>query len=126
MAMIFALVTTLKENAEQLMAERAGAEQAQREVEAAEKEEEENRKFQGTQVTKETFRTWFASFQKEMAEEERRKQEEKEAEDKKKRIVKEEKKLTGKELWERGIAKGDEDEEDDALSKGVSDIKVES
>lgn len=128
MAMVFTLVSALKEGAELLMAERANAIQAEKEMEAVKAEEEENRKFQGTAVTVQSFLEWHARFQKEMEEEEQRKQEEKEAEDKKARkpAAKEEKKLTGRQLWERGLAgKGDFDEDyDDALAAGVEKVKV--
>lgn len=115
MAMIFAVVDSLKEGAELLISERQTAIQAQKEFEAAKAEEEENRKFQGTAVTRKSFLEWRDRFQQEMAELEQRKLEEKEAEEKKKRTGgKEEKRLTGRQLWERGLAgKGDFDEDDD-------------
>lgn len=113
MAMIFTIVDTLKEGAELLISERQAAVQALKEMESAKAEEEENRKFHGTAVTRESFLEWRARFQNEMEELERRKQEEKEADDKKRKVtIKEEKKLTGKELWEKGLAgKVDYDED---------------
>jgi RWD domain len=117
MAMIFALVDSLKQGAELLIAGRQAAVQAMKEFEAAKAEEEENRKFHGTAVTKESFVEWRTRFQREMEEEERR-QEERDADEKskKKAGTKEEKRLTGKQLWERGLAaKGDYDEGDDDL-----------
>lgn len=95
MAMVFTLVSTLKDGAELLISERQHAAQAKRDFEAAKAEEEENRKFHGTAVTRETFVEWREKFRKEMAEEEQKRMEEKEAEDKKKR-VKEEKRMTGR------------------------------
>lgn len=127
MAMVFTLVSALKESAELLMVERANAVQAQKEMAAKEAEEEENRKFQGTPVNTETFLEWNARFQKEIQEEEQRQREEKEAEDKKKKSGsgKDEKKLTGRQLWERGLAgKGDFDEEDDDAMPAVDKLKV--
>ncbi|KAF4164484.1 hypothetical protein CNMCM6936_009066 [Aspergillus lentulus] len=128
MAMVFTLVSTLKESAELLMAERANAVQALKEMEAAKAEEEENRKFQGTAVTPETFLEWRERFRKEMEEKEQREREEKEADEKraKKALVKEEKKLTGKQLWERGLAgKADYDEDDeDAIPAAVEKMKI--
>jgi uncharacterized protein YdiU (UPF0061 family) len=127
MAMVFTLVSTLKDGAELLISERVNAKQALREIEAAREEEEENRKFQGEAVTRESFLAWRERFMKEMAEEEQRRQEEKEAEDKRKK-VKEEKKLTGKELWLQGLAgKGYEEEDDgrDAL-EGMEKLKIEA
>lgn len=125
MAMVFTLVSTLKESAELLMAERANAVQAEKEMAAAKAEEEENKKFQGTPVNRETFLEWHARFQKEMQDEEERQREEKEAEDKKKRSAKEEKKLTGRQLWEQGLAgKVDYDEGDDDAMPAVDKLNV--
>lgn len=117
MAMVFTLVSTLKDTAESLISERRGAEQAVKDKEAAKAEEEENKKFHGSAVTRQSFLEWQANFKEEMEKLERKKQEEKEAEDKRKRVSKEEKKLTGRELWEKGLAgKMDEDYDDDVES----------
>ncbi|KAJ5564816.1 hypothetical protein N7513_001058 [Penicillium frequentans] len=125
MAMVFTLVSALKESAEALMLERANAVQVEREKVAAKLEEIENAKFRGTPVNRETFLEWMAKFQKEIADEEQRQKEEKEAEDKKKRSGKEEKKLTGRQLWERGLAgKGDYDEEDEDAMPTIDKLKV--
>lgn len=128
MAMVFTLVSTLKESAEALIAEREAGAQALRDVEARKAEEEENRKFHGTAVTRESFIAWREKFRNEMAEKALREQEEQEAEDKKKRGRVEEKKLTGKQLWETGMV-GKVDEEDmdgaDALH-GVEKLSIES
>ncbi|RAL17238.1 RWD domain-containing protein [Aspergillus homomorphus CBS 101889] len=129
MAMVFTLVSALKESAELLMAERVNAIHAEREMEAAKREEEENRKFQGTAVNRETFLAWRDKFMKEIEEEEKRLREEKEAEDRKaqkKTPGKEEKKLTGKQLWERGLAgRADFDEdEEDAMPAAVEKMKI--
>ncbi|KAL4910655.1 hypothetical protein BDW74DRAFT_1196 [Aspergillus multicolor] len=129
MAMVFTLVSALKESAELLMAERLDAVHAVQEAEAAKAEEEENKKFQGTVVNRESFLEWLDKFKKEMETEERRQKEEKEAEEKKankKGPAKEEKKLTGKQLWERGLAgKADFDEEDeDGIPAAVEKMKI--
>ncbi|CBF75704.1 hypothetical protein AN3646.2 [Aspergillus nidulans FGSC A4] len=129
MAMVFTLVSALKESAELLMVERVNAVHAVQEMEAAKAEEEENRKFQGTAVNRETFLEWLDKFKKEMEEEVRKKREEKEAEEKKankKGPVKEEKKLTGKQLWERGLAgKADFDEEyEETMPAAVDKMKI--
>ena len=125
MAMVFTLVSTLKDSAELLISERQKAVQAHREFEAAKAEEEENRKFHGEAVTKQSFMAWREKFRKEM-EEERQRAEETALAEQKKKGVKEEKKLTGRQLWERGLAKGvDEDEGDDAV-EGVQQLKIEA
>ncbi|KAI0379742.1 RWD-domain-containing protein [Hypomontagnella monticulosa] len=114
MAMIFTLVTILKEEAEQIIMERKSLAARAREEAILAAEREENKKFHGTPVTPETFTKWREDFMKEMAEKQQKEEEEKLAEMKKAK-VKEPVKLTGKQLWERGLAKGDEggDEGDD-------------
>lgn len=125
MAMVFTLVSALKESTENLMIERANMVQAEKDKAAAKAEEEENAKFRGTVVTRESFTAWMAGFQKEIQDEEQRVKEEKEAEDKKKRSNKDEKKLTGRQLWERGLAgKGDYDEEGEDALPAVEKLKV--
>lgn len=112
-AMVFTLVSAVKDNAELLISERQAAAQALKDVEAAKAEEEENRKFHGTAVTRETFLEWRERFRKEMAEAEERRREEKEADDKKRR-VKTEERLSGRQLWESGlVGRVDDDVEDD-------------
>jgi len=97
-------------------------------MEKAKAEEEENRKFEGTKVTRETFLQWSAGFKKEMEAEARRREQEREEEMKKKRTPKEEVKLTGKQLWERGIAGRPEEEEDEGVDglEGMQSLKVAS
>jgi len=121
MAMVFTLVTTLKEAAEILITERLQKAEADRDEQIRKKEEEENRRFHGTLVTKEKFLEWREKFRAEMQEKERKQKEEEEAEDKKKKggTKADEKRLTGKQLWESGlVGKGEEDdtEGEDALA----------
>ena len=113
MAMVFTLVTTLKEAAENLIADRRRAAQQVKDKESAKAEEEENRKFHGTSVTRERFSAWRTGFRKEMEEREKREKEEAEVEEKKKggRVKVEEKKMSGRQLWEKGLA-GKVDEAD--------------
>lgn len=123
MAMIFTLVTVLKDSAELLITERQNAKQALADVAAAKAEEEENKKFQGEAVTRESFLAWRASFMKETEDAEKKAQEDKELEDKKARVKKEEKKMTGRELWEKGLV-GKLEEEDDEEEDGVDIEKL--
>jgi hypothetical protein len=130
MAMVFTLVSSLKEAAELLISERQAAAQALKDVEAAKAEEEENAKFHGTAVTRASFMEWRERFRNEMAEIEERKREEKELDDKKKRI-KVEDRFTGKQLWERGlVGKIDDDTEDDHgevdIQHQIQALKVEN
>lgn len=122
MAMIFALVSALKESAEQLVAERAGAAQAAEDAEKQKAEEEENRKFEGEKVTRETFLAWREGFRREAEEERERAREEREGEERRRRVKGAEEKMTGRMLWERGLVGKvveEEEEEDgeDALGR---------
>lgn len=129
MQMIFTIQSTLKEAAEQLINERYAAIIAVRDAEKARAEEEENKRFEGEKVTRESFLAWREKFQKEMAEDAERRRLEQEAEDKKKRGGKDLKDaLTGRQLWEQGLAgktADDEDEGEDAITEGMRDVKVE-
>ncbi|KAI9797617.1 MAG: hypothetical protein M1833_005400 [Piccolia ochrophora] len=125
MAMVFTLVSTLKDSAELLISERQQATRAIKEAQQAEAEEEENKKFHGSAVTRESFLQWRDDFQQEILELEQKKEAEKEAEDKKKRAPKEERRMTGRELWEKGlIGKIDEDEEESGAVDAISQLKV--
>ncbi|KAH7080317.1 RWD domain-containing protein [Paraphoma chrysanthemicola] len=128
MQMIFTLVTVLKESAELLITERQNAKQALADMEAARLEEEENKKFQGDAVTRESFLAWRDRFMKEQADAEVRKVEEKELEDKKARVKKEEKKMSGRELWEKGLVGkvDDEDEDDEEDGVDIEKLKITS
>ena len=123
-AMVFTLISALKESAELLIAERLNQVQAEKDKEAAKAEEAENAKFHGEAVTRESFLAWRARFREEVErEEEERRRVEEEGKSKKTRI--EEAKMSGRELWEKGlVGKVEEEEgEEDAL-KGVEGLKV--
>jgi len=122
MAMVFTLVSALKDAAEQLVLDRkqAAAEAHEERVLAAEREE--NKKFHGTPVNRETFLQWRESFLMEMEEARVREEEERAAEMKKARI-KEPTRLTGKQLWERGLAGGLAEEEGEDEEVTVDDMR---
>lgn len=128
-AMVFTLVSTLKDAAELLISERQQAVQALKDFEARKAEEEENRKFEGEKVTRESFLAWRKTFQREMEESKAKEAAEIEAEEKKKRGGKgEEKKLTGKQLWQQGlvgkVVEEEDDEGEDSI-EGLQQLKVE-
>lgn len=126
--MIFTIVSTLKDNAEQLVAERQAGTRREEEKRLEEVERQENAKFQGEAVNVESFMRWREKFQKEMAEIRVREEEAEEAAEKKRNKGKDiVVPLTGKQLWERGLAGKveEEDDEDDALPvEGVDKLKV--
>lgn len=126
MAMVFSLVSSLKDSAEALIATRRAEEQARREKAAAEAEAKENERFHGTPVNAETFARWRDAFVKEMEEARIKEEEEKLAEMKKAR-GKDPSRLTGRQLWERGLAgkvEEGEDEEDDGEGAGMEETAV--
>lgn len=128
MAMIFTLYSTLKEIAEQLIADRQEAARNVDEQRIIALEEEENKKFHGTPVTPETFMKWREDFRKEMEEAKLKEEEAEEAAEKKRNRGKETvDKLTGKQLWERGLAGKveDEDDGDDGIpAGGIAKLKM--
>jgi hypothetical protein len=129
MAMIFTLVSTLKENAEQLIASRQAEARLVQEQRVLALEREENKKFHGTPVNPETFKSWREDFRQEMEEMRIKEEEADEAAEKKKNRGKETVvQLTGKQLWERGLAgKVDEDEDyDDVPTEGLQEVKLEA
>lgn len=124
MAMVFTLVATLKEEAEQLVAKRREVAAAAHEEQVLAAERKENEKFQGTAVTRESFLAWRAKFIKEM-EEQRQKEEEERLAEMKKARVKEPVKMSGRQLWESGLAKGEEiDEGEDVPVEDLEKLKV--
>lgn len=125
MAMVFTLVTAVKEEAEQIAIRAREAQNKAHEEAALEAERKENEKFQGTAVTRESFLSWREGFLKEM-EEKRQKEEEERLAEMKKAKIKEPTRMTGRQLWESGIAKGEEidDGDDDAPAEDMAKLQV--
>ncbi|KAI3400298.1 hypothetical protein diail_3679 [Diaporthe ilicicola] len=125
MAMVFTLVTTVKEEAEQVAIRARAAEAKVHEEAAQEAERKENEKFQGAAVTRESFLSWRESFLKEMGEQRQKEEEDRLAEMKKAKI-KDPARMTGRQLWESGLAKGEEieDGDEDATAEDLSKLKV--
>lgn len=134
MAMVFSLVTAVKESAEQLIADRRTAAEQEREAVLRAEEEKEDAKFHGEKVTKESFLRWREQFLQEKKEEEKKRAEDADVAARKGGKVSapsaKEEKLTGRQLWEKGlVGKGWEEDEGDgippALGKGVDALKVD-
>jgi hypothetical protein len=136
MAMVFTIVSALKDAAEQLIVSRHEAAMKIKEEAAQAAEREENKKFHGTPVTPETFTKWQTDFLKEMAEQRKRDEEQQAAELAKKSrggggaggsagiLNKDGSKLTGRQLWEQGlVGKIDDDEADDDESIPTGDVQ---
>jgi len=128
-AMIFTLISALKDAAEALITTRLDDQHAEEDRERAKAEEAENAKFHGESVTRERFLAWRERFQNEMRErEEDTKKAEVEGMGKRELARSREVKMTGRELWEKGLAGKVEEEEGDeegrdALS-GIERLKV--
>ena len=101
MPSIFALVTQLKEEAEQAFEKKVHQTQQAHDREVAKREKEEQKKFNGTKVTKESFAEWRNKFREEMEVEKK----DREAYENLHRG-----RMTGREIFEKGLA-GEEEEE---------------
>jgi hypothetical protein len=132
MAMVFTLVSTLKDLAEQLVAKRQAEARDVHEAKLRVLEMEENKKFHGTPVNPETFSKWRIEFRTEMQETREKEDKAEEAAELKRNRGKETvDRLTGRQLWERGLVgkveeeeSDEEDEEGSELAKGVQKVKV--
>ncbi|KAK6884677.1 Protein GIR2 [Candida tropicalis] len=116
--MIFSLITLLKEEAESLFENKLNLKNQEFELKRREKELKEQQKFQGTKVTIESWTKWRNDFRKEMKFEEI---------DKQRFIKMHNGKLTGKQIFEQGLAttEGDEEigqDEQDGLIEGIKKI----
>lgn len=124
MAMVFTIYSAVKDNAEQLIMDRQAAEQKGQEAKVLAAEAKENEKFHGTPVTPETFTTWRDEFMAELEAQRLKEEEELEASEKKKNRGKEVVvQMTGRQLWERGLAGKIEDDDDDGTLP--ADIRID-
>ncbi|CAB4255677.1 similar to Saccharomyces cerevisiae YDR152W GIR2 Highly-acidic cytoplasmic RWD domain- containing protein of unknown function [Maudiozyma barnettii] len=118
MQMCFALLATIKENAENWFLEQLDELDKQHTLEIERREAQEQKKFNGTPVTKESYLEWRATFRKEMHLDER---------DKLRRLEAHNGKLTGKQMFEQGVA-GTIDDTDDAeiesMTKELDDVDI--
>ena len=120
MPSIFTLVTVLKDEAESLFNEKLALKTKEFERKRQELEKIEQQKFQGTKVTPASFNEWRLKFRQEMKFEEK---------DELKRQQMHGGRLTGKQIFERGLAGTEEEEgnggvEGDDLAEGFKNIAV--
>lgn len=125
--MIFTLIQAIKDGAEAHVAERIAAADRADNDRRRQEEAAEEAKFTGEKVTRERFAEWHARFRARLKEEEDRAREEREAATggggkKGGAGGAAQERLTGRELWERGlVGKG---EEEDEAAAGVEGLKV--
>ncbi|KAI5970219.1 GIR2 [Candida margitis] len=122
MPSIFTLVTVLKDEAESLFNDKLIAKTNEFERKRNELEKIEQQKFQGTKVTRESYNEWRLKFRQEMKFEEK---------DQLKMQLMHGGRLTGKQIFERGLAGTEEEDgagnggiEGDELAEGVKNISV--
>ncbi len=96
---VFALASSLKDQAEQVFENKVNAKQKQYDDALLAKEREEQKKFSGTKVTVESFNSWRLKFRAEMGINDRIE---------KRRQMLHRGKLSGKEIFEKGLAGDDE------------------
>ncbi|CCH58199.1 hypothetical protein TBLA_0A04030 [Henningerozyma blattae CBS 6284] len=119
MQMCFALISTIKENCEQWFQDELKTLEKAWERETEKREQEEQAKFNGTKVTKESYLEWRAAFRNELKIDER---------DNIRRLKAHNDKLTGKQMFEQGVAGTIEDEleinNNDELSESMEKIQL--
>lgn len=109
---IFSIVSLLKDEAENQFTKKLEVAQKLHDDEILKREMEEQKKFHGTKVTKESYMEWRAKFRKEMGYDTREQE----------RLEKlHHGKMTGKELFEKGII-GKDDEDIQDISVGISNM----
>lgn len=96
---VFALASSLKDQAEQVFENKVNAKQKQYDDALLAREREEQKKFSGTKVTVESFNSWRLKFRAEMGINDRIE---------KRRQMLHRGKLSGKEIFEKGLAGDDE------------------
>lgn len=107
MQMCFTLISSVKDLCETWFVDQLAALERQHELELQAREREEQKKFRGTKVTSESFLQWRKKFRHELGIDQR---------DDKRRIEAHHGKMTGRDIFERGLAgeMDDEAEEPDA------------
>ncbi|CDO93993.1 unnamed protein product [Kluyveromyces dobzhanskii CBS 2104] len=117
MQMCFGLISNIKEYAEEWFQEQLSELERQHDILLQEREKEEQKKFRGTEVTRETYLEWRSRFRKELGLDVR---------DADRRLAAHQGRLSGRQIFEQGLA-GDEDlDEDDEtlITEGVKTMAV--
>lgn len=111
---IFALAALLKDEAELLFQQKLDAAQAEYDKQLLAREKEEQKKFHGTKVTKESYAEWRDKFREEMKVD---------LKDKERFEKMHNGKMTGREIFEKGLAE-ESDEELTEMAESVSKVAV--
>ncbi|AAS54534.1 AGR045Wp [Eremothecium gossypii ATCC 10895] len=112
--MCFALISSIKEDAESWFQKELERREKEHERQLRERELEEQKKFRGTKVTHESYMSWRASFRQELGLDER---------DQERRMQAHLGRLSGRQIFEEGLA-GEEDVEagEDDIVQGIKQL----
>lgn len=117
MQMCFTLISSIKEQCENWFLNELKARELKHQREIELKEKEENAKFVGTKVTKESYLKWREKFRKELKLDER---------DQLRKLKTHNGKLTGKQMFEQGlVGTEDEDAEDVEADGNTKDSTID-
>lgn len=112
MQMCFTLISSVKDLCETWFVDELRKLEKQHEQELQAREREEQKKFQGTKVTRESFLEWRSKFRKELGIDQR---------DEKRRLEAHHGKMTGRVIFERGLAGDIDDEQEYVDENAVAD-----
>ncbi|EDO19329.1 hypothetical protein Kpol_1036p75 [Vanderwaltozyma polyspora DSM 70294] len=113
MQMCFALLSTVKDNSENWFHERLSELEKEYEKQLEAREKEEQAKFNGTKVTRESFLNWRGTFRKELKLDER---------DADRRLAAHHGRLTGKQMFEQGVDGTTDDVMEDEVDEVVDNL----
>ncbi|AMD18959.1 HBR058Cp [Eremothecium sinecaudum] len=114
--MCFGLISSAKENCETWFQNTLQALELAHEQKLREREMEEQKKFQGTKVTKESYLEWRKNFRRDFGLDER---------DARRRMEAHSGRLSGRQVFEQGLAGAEDDEVaavEDELSQGIKQL----
>lgn len=109
MQMCFTLISSIKEQCENWFLNELKARELKHQREIELREKEENAKFVGTKVTKESYLKWREKFRKELKLDER---------DQLRKLKTHNGKLTGKQMFEQGLVGTEDDDAEDVEADG--------
>ncbi|KAK9389757.1 RWD domain-containing protein [Lipomyces mesembrius] len=113
---VFAIMSSLKDQAESILQEKQAERERQQEAKIREEEEKEQAKFRGTLVNRENFFDWRRKFKAEMAALVNKDGKDEETK----------KRPTGREIFENGLdgSRHSDEDEDESLQQGVKNVNI--
>ncbi|KAK9484821.1 RWD domain-containing protein [Lipomyces starkeyi] len=113
---VFAIMSSLKDQAESILQEKQAEREREREAKIREEEEKEQAKFRGTLVNRENFIEWRRKFKAEMAALVNKDGKDEETK----------KRPSGREIFEKGLdgSRHSDDDDDESLQQGVKNVII--